>query len=222
MTQYLSLEATKRVQTGKQVKQLRRDGFTPIIVYGREFETTPLQVDSKELETLLLAVGGTQVVELKVGKETVPVLAQIVQRDPVRRDILHVDFYRVDMDRVIRTSVPIVYTGVAPVLESGEAIIQSLLNAIEIEALPADLLPQIEVDISILTEIGQMIMVGDLVVNDKVSIITSPEEPIVKTDYIPVIEEEEEEEEGESFFEEGAEVEVITERRGEEDEDEEE
>ncbi len=218
MTENFSLEATKRDIIGKQVKQLRRDGITPIVVYGPDYDAVALQADSRALHDVLRFAGGTQVIELKAGKETLPVLAHRVQRHPISRDILHVDFYRVDMNKPIRTEISIQFVGVSPAVHNNEAILMSLLNAIEIEALPGDLPQHIEVDITPLDEVGKVILVGDLDLGPKITIITSGEEPIVKADFIPTISDEEEAAEG-SFFAEEVEVEVIKERKQAEEEE---
>lgn len=221
MSDEFVLKVKKRAVVGKKVKQLRRDDQIPAIVYGPGDEPLPIQAEKKELRQILFQAGGTQLIELQVGKEKIPVLAREVQRDVIRGDILHVDFYRVAMDRVIRAEVPVLLVGEPEIVASGTAIITHLLTAVEIEALPADLPPHIEVDISSLEEVGEQIAVGDLLLPASLTAITGAEEPIVKLDYarMPEIEEEEEEE---LLIEEPApgDVEVITERKEEEEEEE--
>ncbi len=219
MSEMISLEATKRDVVGKQVRQLRREGLVPVVVYGPNFESLSLQVDARELRSVLKEAGGTHIINLKVGRETINTLARSVQRDPLRGDILHVDFYRVDLNRPIRTEVPVVVVGESPVVESGEGMVLHLLNAIEVEALPTNLPSYLEVDLSTLTEIGATLYVRDMTLPQGVKVHADPEEPVVKIDYAPMIPEEEEEAE-ESFLGGSMEVEVIRERKEQQKEEE--
>lgn len=221
MPDYIKIDATKRTVVGKQVKQLRREGLVPAVVYGPEREPLTLSLDKRELRQTLLTAGGTQIIELIVDGETIATLAREVQRDPILGEIMHVDFYQVSMTRSIRADVPVILTGENELVESGAAVLVHGMNALVIEALPADLPPQIEVDITGLAEIGDQIVMSDLVLPRGTRAIADDTELVVKLDY-PRLEEEEEEEEEELLFEESAEVEVIRESREEEEEEEEE
>ncbi|MEJ2150413.1 MAG: 50S ribosomal protein L25 [Chloroflexota bacterium] len=220
MSETITLEAQERKIIGKKVKQLRRVGVVPAIVYGPEFTPLSIALDEKELRMALRKAGGTQLIELSVGKTKIPTLVRDVQRDPIRGNLYHVDFYRVALDRVIRAEVPIVLVNEPPIVTSKEGAVFQGLNTVEVEALPADLPPHIEVDISGLEEIGMQLLVSDLVTSDEFTITTHEEELVVRIDYAQALEEEEEEEEFPEMV--SAEPEVITERReAEEGEDEE-
>lgn len=219
MTETITLEASIREITGKKVKRLRQAGQIPAVVYGPGFENINIAILEGELRQTLIKAGGTQIIELNVGKEKIPTLAKKVQRDPLRGNLIHADFYRVAMDRTIRAEVPIVLVNEPDIVASNEAIATQLLASVEIEALPADLIPQIEVDISALGEIGAQLLVGELEVPDTVTITADPDELILKLDYAQALEEEEEEELLEEVLE-ADEVEVITERKEEEVEEE--
>ncbi len=220
MSEILSLEVSNRKIQGKKVKKLRRSGQIPAIVYGPGYEPLKVSIEQQSLRHILAQAGGTQLIELKIGKEKVPTLARKVQRDPIRGDILHVDFYRVAMDRSIRADVPILIVNESPAVTAGAGNVTHLLNSLEIEALPADLPPHIEVDISSLNQVGDQILVGDLKLADKLTVHTQAEEVIVKIDYLEALPEEEEEEPDLVEVISAEEVEVITERREKEDEEE--
>ena len=220
MSETITLEAEERKIIGKKVKQLRQMGVVPAIVYGPEFTPLSISLDEKELRMALRKAGGTQLIELSVGKTKIPTLVRDVQRDPIRGELYHVDFYRVALDRVIRAEVPIVLVNEPGIVTSKEGAVFQGLNMVEVEALPADLPPHIEVDISGLEEIGMQLLVSDLVTSDEFTITTGEEELVVRIDYAQALEEEEEEEEFPEMV--SAEPEVITERReAEEGEDEE-
>jgi large subunit ribosomal protein L25 len=220
MSNFIVLEAEKRELLGKKVKALRRMGKVPAVIYGPESDTINLAIDKSTLRQVLAEAGGTQLIEMQVGEEKIPTLAREVQRDIIHGDILHVDFYRVSMTRTISADVPVVLINESPVVASGEGILVQGLNSLLIEALPADLPSQVEVDMQKLEEIGDQLLVSDLDLPGEVTILTDEGELVVKADYPTMLEEEDEDEEelDELFLEEMPEVEVITERRSDEEE----
>ena len=91
---------------GKKVKQLRREGWVPAVMYGPGLAPVPLQFEARNLQHLLAHTGGSQIINLVIpdGGVSWPVLARDVQYDPIRHNPLHVDFYRVDMARRLAAS----------------------------------------------------------------------------------------------------------------------
>jgi len=217
-TERVELAAEKRTVIGKQVKQLRRQGWVPGIMYGHDFDSVPLQFEERSLRQVLSSVGGSQIVGVKVKGNKQPEMALIrdVQRDPIKGNFLHVDFYRVKMTERLTAEVPLVITGGSPVIEAREGILLQGISSIEVECLPGDLVDAIEVDLSDLVEIDQGIYVRDLAVPAGIDVLTDRDEMIVRI--VPLEEEEllEEEEAEEELIPELEEVEVITEAKAEE------
>lgn len=221
MPDYIQLAVEERSVTGKKVRQLRREGIIPAVLYGPEVEPLNLSINARDLRMVLRDAGGTNLIELVMGDTTIPTLAREVQRDPIRGDILHVDFYRVSMTRVISADVPVVVFGEHELVTTGAAVLVQGMNTITVEALPGNLPSQIEIDMAQLEEIGDQILLGDVTRPEGVRFLTDDTELVVKLDYPVMPEEEEEEVEEEMLFgEEGAEPEVISERRDEDEEDE--
>jgi large subunit ribosomal protein L25 len=218
MTQ-LKLVAEKRTVVKKKVKRLRSEGVIPAVLYGHKTQSVNLQLDGRALGKVLGQAGMTQLIALKVGrKKPVMVLPREVQRDPVTRQLLHVDFYEVIMTEKITTTASLVLVGKAPaVSQEGGVLIQGL-NEVEIECLPGDLFDHIEVDISGLAEIDDTLYVKDLPVPSTVQILTDSEEMVARVIHIRRPVEEEEEVEEVVVVEEPAEVEVITRGKKEEEE----
>lgn len=179
----LSLHAEERQILGKKVKKLRRDGKLPGHVFGKGVEGEAVSVGAKDfLKTFHLA-GETGVIDLKIGAEKVrPVLVRDVQYDPVSGEPIHIDFYQVDLTKKVKVPVPLELVGDEPEkVKLGEAITLQTLNEIEVEALPADLVEKIEVDISKLAEIDDAITVGQLTYErEKLTLHGDPEEIVVK------------------------------------------
>ncbi len=146
----LKIEAQLRSVTGNKVKQLRRDGLVPVVIYGQDQSPVNAQVDSTSLDRLIQAGGATQLVEVNMDQgSTLNVLIREVQRDPVRRNPMHADFYTVNMRVKQQVSVPIVSVGELSSSASEMVLIQSVSD-VEIEALPSDIPSHIDVDISVL------------------------------------------------------------------------
>lgn len=215
----IQLEANKRTVIGKQVNTLRREGLIPAIVYGGGGEPIPVELDAKEATKILNETSTSTLITLKVGKEDHRVLLRDIQYDVIRRIPIHVDFLRVEMDIVIRTSVPIDFVGEAPGVKEHGGVLVTGLDELEIEALPADLPDKVTVDLEVLKEIDSMITVADVFVGKGVEVLTEPDEVIAHLVYQEI--EEIEEEEMEAVVEASVEPELVERSRHEEFEDEE-
>jgi large subunit ribosomal protein L25 len=210
-TEQVGLTAEKRTVIGKQVKQLRRQGWVPGVMYGHGFDPVPLRFEKKSLRHVLSKVGGSQLISINIEGNKQPEMALVrdVQRDPIRGSLLHVDFYRVRMTERLTTEVPLMIVGESPVVEAREGILLQGISSIEVECLPGDLVDAIEVDLTDLVEIDQALYVRDLAVPAGIDVLTDLDEMVVRV--VPL--EAEEVEEEEEVIPEAEEVEVITEAR---------
>lgn len=178
----IELRAQKREVMGKQVKQLRRQGVVPAILYGHRTEPLPLQAEERSLRRVLERVGSHHLITLRVGDDEEPrmTLAREVQLDPITNALLHVDFYEVVMTEKITTGVPLVFIGQSPVVERREGVLVRGLDSVEVECLPSNLIESIEVNLEDLAEIDQAMLVGDLTVDADVEILTDKEEVVAQ------------------------------------------
>lgn len=185
----ITLKAQRRQLVGKKVSQLRRNGLVPAVVYGHRTEPIPLVLDEKALRQILRRVGGNQLISLHVDDGEAPrmVLLREVQREPIKRSLLHVDLYEVVMTERIRAEIPVVFVGTSPIVKRGEGLLYHGIDAVEVECLPGDLIQHIEVDVSQLTEMDQEIRVGDLNLGDKFEILSDTDEVLARV--IPIEEE---------------------------------
>ena len=210
-------EANRRDLIGKQVKQLRRTGKLPAVVYGHNIEPISISLDYREASKTLDSISPSALVVLDIDGEKHYTLVRDKQRNPVRRSIIHVDFQAVSLTETVRADVTINLIGEAPAVETYLGILVPSLEQISIECLPTNLPDSLEVDISGLTEIGDSILVGDLIAPEGVEILNDPEDVVVVVIAQAVEEEEEEEEELE--LEEGVEPEVLERGKREEGEE---
>lgn len=192
----MKLSAAKREIKGKANSALRQKGLVPAVVYGREFAATAVTVDLKEFRKIYREAGESTLIDLNVEgiAEPLKVLIKDVQRDPVSETLIHADFYKADLTEKVTVSVPLKVIGESAVIKSGQGILLTLLNEIEVAALPLNLPHEVLVDISRLTEIGQGIAVKELPIDPtKVKVLGNlPDDLVVKIDYAVQLEKEEE------------------------------
>lgn len=208
----IELQATVRKSVGNgPARVLRRAGQIPAVLYGRKIEPVLLSVNTKDLEQILKKGSfGQFILNLVIqnGKKvTHPAIIKELQTHPVSGNLIHIDFYEVDMKRQIKVMVPVVTTGKSVGIEEG-GLLNIVRRELEVFCLPGDIPEAIEIDISELG-IGDSIHLEDLPLGENVEVATDVNYTVV-TVLSPkveeeVVEEEEEELEGE---EEGAEGEA--------------
>ncbi len=215
----LTLNAKSRNITGRRVKRLRPEGIVPVVVYGGGATPRNAQVDGPEFEKVLREGGNSQLVRLDLEGEDYNILVREVQRHPVRHNLLHADFYTVNMSETQQVSVPLLMVG-AIVVDADLVMVQSM-DSVEIEALPADIPAQIEIDVSRLeTPESPPITVADLPIIAGVSYISDTDEPICSLILSRAAVSEEEELEEDELLDTDVEPEVIGRGRDEEEEEE--
>jgi large subunit ribosomal protein L25 len=150
------LEAITRTRFGKnEAGRLRREGRVPSVLYGGatgeggKRAAMPITVDPKALLRILHSQSGANtIITLALGSESPKVMLREFQLDPVSRQLLHADFYRVAMDKRITVTVPVVLRGEAPGVKQQSGMLDFVHREIEVECLPADIPEHIEVDVS--------------------------------------------------------------------------
>lgn len=220
MTDMIKLTAEPRTVKGKKVKQLRAQDLIPAVIYGQKVDgAVEIQIPRDVLRLTLRESGATNLIEITVAGKSYSVLVREVQRDVMRGDALHVDFYSVDLDVRLSAEVPVVTVGESPIVASGEVMLITPNTLVTIEALPANIPSEIPLDISLLADPSDLLTAGDLVLPEGVDLVTDADLVLARTE-MPreFVEETTGEEEG--FFDDsGAEPEVISRAKDEEIED---
>ena len=211
----LELTLDAREAQGKANKRLRRSGIVPGVVYGKGEGSTNVQVEAKTFETLYRAAGKTSVVKFRLpgASRATSGFIKSVQRHPLTRNAIHVDYYLVNLSVEMEVDVPLVFTGVAPAVEATGGTLLHNLSSIHVKALPADIPHEVGVDVSVLTSLDVAIHVRDLSLNRDLVQVMTDGETLVATVVPPRVEEEPEPEivEGEELEGEGAEGEATAE-----------
>lgn len=187
MADQIALVAHPRAGSGKsEARALRRQGMVPAVAYGTDLASTAVSVDARELwHALRGAAGENAILRLDVAGDPHLALAREVQRHPVRREILHVDFVTVDRRRKVSVEVPIVLQGEAPGSDEGGVVEQALFS-LPIEVLPLQVPDELTVDISELG-VGDIIRVADVTLPEDVETAADAEATVV-TVVVPQLE----------------------------------
>jgi large subunit ribosomal protein L25 len=179
------LEATSRDSFGKnEARRTRRGGLVPAVLYGTSEgpnkEATAIAVQPKALLKILHSESGANtLISLKLkGAPDSRVLLKEYQLDPVTHAVLHADFYRIRMDRVIRVTIPVVVKGEPKGVKQQGGILEFIRREIEIEVLPGDIPEHVEIDVTELM-LHQGVRVREVVVDPKWKPLSDPDMMIV-------------------------------------------
>ena len=173
----------------KDAKALRAAGDIPGVIYSATTDTQAIVVNARALRQAVS--GGLHTildVTLDGDGQTRPVLIKDLQLDPVRGRVVHIDLHEIRLDRVIQTVIPVHLEGHAEGVNMGGALNQPV-HELHVDALPADLVDFISVDVSML-EIGQSIRLSDLEAPPGVTFTDDLESTVIATIAAPVSEDE--------------------------------
>lgn len=185
--QKLELNAQKREVVGSGLNALRKSGYLPAVLYGKNQEAVSLQILVKDFKKAFELAGESTLIFINVDGQTYPTIIHDIAKDAVSDDILHADFYKVRLDEKIRAKVAVVFQGESSAVKDLGGIFVRNINELEIEAFPQDLPHEIIVDISSLKNIGEQILVENLKLDSKLKVIAEAQE-IVATVQAPMSE----------------------------------
>ena len=180
------LEATVRDSRGKnEARRTRAEGKVPAVVYGTagsgKSEATAIAVEPKALTKILHSESGANtLISLKISgaKGDTRVLVKDYQLDPITHKILHADFYRIAMDKLLRVTVSLTVKGEAPGVKQQGGILEFVHRQVEVECLPGDIPEHIEINVGELM-LHQGVRVRDLPANPKVKPVTDADTMLV-------------------------------------------
>jgi large subunit ribosomal protein L25 len=174
----LSLTLAPRTITGKKVKNLRKQGFVPAAICGKGVENANFQVEVRAFNQVYVRAGRNTLVELEMPTGTKSAYIRQVQRNPVNRQYIHVDFRIVDLNTPITADLPVVTVGENPLLEKGQGVLSLMLQTIHVRGLPTDLPQAVEIDVSRLKDFATVLHVRDLDMGNNVEVLTSADDPV--------------------------------------------
>lgn len=171
----ITLKANKRDNLSRSVtKQLRSEGFIPAVVYGKNQDPVTVSIDKIDLLKTIRNEGRNAIISLDVENEQkIDVMVQDYQKETIKDDIIHVDFFAVDMSEEMDVAVPVRLDGEATGVKEG-GVLQQPLFELQVRAKPADIPEEIPVDVSNLN-IGDSISVADIEKTGNYEILDDPE-----------------------------------------------
>lgn len=180
----ITLHATSRAPEGtRSVRRLRATGKVPGVVYGLGGDPINLTVDWRELRAALVTDQGLNaVIHLDIEGTTTPTLVKDMQRHPVRRNVLHVDFLRVDLDKTVDVEVSISLEGEAELVARENGVVDQILTSLLITAKPNDIPSGLTIDITSL-EVGSSLHVRDIVLPAGVTTSIDPDDTVVSAQH---------------------------------------
>ena len=180
-----SIVLEKREQKGsREVVALRAQGLVPGVLYGSglgKSKPALVQVNALDLNKLLSEIEESSLVNVVFGKKTYPTLVKDVQKNPLKAEILSVDFFAPDLNEEIETPVALEFEGVSQSEKEGNTLIK-IHQEIEVKALPQDLPEHIVVDLSKLATLDDVIRVSDLILPQGVEVLLEEDELIAITE----------------------------------------
>ena len=209
----IALKASLREGKGKQKSiKVRKEGLVPGVVYHRGEQSVSISMVEKDLLKILRSSEGENVlISLTVEgskKKARPVLIKEIQRHPVKRAVLHVDFNEISLSEKITVDVEVVAQGEPVGVKQEGGILEHVLREVKVQCLPTDIPKHIDVDVSAL-KLNSSVHVRDLVLSDKVKVLTDGDALLFQVK-LPVEQKVEEAVPGET-----QEVEVIREKKEE-------
>lgn len=172
----MTLAAAARQLTGKAVATLREQNQVPAVLYGHGITAQNITVAMNDLDRVLRSAGESTLIDLAVdGGAAVPVLIHDAQYDAVKHQIIHVDFYQVNMKEKITTDIRLVFTGESAAVKGLGGTLVTSLEELEVRCLPTDLVSEITVDITPLATFEDKLTVANIVVPAGIEVLTDPE-----------------------------------------------
>lgn len=177
--QTLHLQAQERLEFGKKTIKIRKSGFIPAVLYGHGIKNRSISVPVHTFSNIYKQAGENTLIDLTIGKESAQkVIIHDIQHDPLTEKLIHVDFYQVRMDEKITTEIPLKFIGESPAVKEHGAVLIKVRDAIQIECLPNDLIPEIHIDLSVLRTLEDNIRIKDVPLPKTIHVLDDPDESI--------------------------------------------
>lgn len=174
----MDLQAQIRNVFGKKTRNLRKQGFVPAEVYGKTTKNIHLSVKDKEFKKVFKESGESALVNLIIDKDNFPVYIHQIQRDPLSKQFLSIDFLKVEKGEKVKVNVPLEFINSSEAVKKGGELVKNM-HEMEVEGTPENIPPKIKVDISQLKNIGDHIKLSDLNISKNIAPLLSPETIIV-------------------------------------------
>lgn len=175
----IKLDSKIRTLTGKKTEEVRDAGKIPAVIYGHGVKNKNLELDYNTFDKVFKEAGESTIIDLNVDGETVKVVVSAVQYEAVKDTYRHVDFHQIRMDEKLTANIELKFVGEPKAVKDLGGILVHNISEVEIKCLPADLINEIEVDVSGLDNFGDSVVFSELKVSDKIEILGHDENDVV-------------------------------------------
>lgn len=175
----IELIAQSRAKDEKN-SDVRKNKMVPGIVYGRSTEPMMVKFDGATFLKLKRKVSGSHIVKLKVDKKDIDVLIHDVQKDPLKGEYIHVDFYAITAGQMVDVEIALSFVGDSQAKKDG-CIITTQLKEIKVRCEPKDLVDSFAVDMALLAAEGDSIKVSEIGIDEKKYTILTPMTDVIMT-----------------------------------------
>jgi len=190
MTTKVQLNAQLRSESNGKAKKIVTTGFIPAVVYGFGKANQNIMVKKHDFEKVFAIAGEFNLVDLSINEaQPAKVIIKDIQRDGLTDNVIHIDFYQVDMTKKITTEMPLNFIGESKAIKELGGTLVKNMDAVEVECLPGDLVSHIDVDISVLENFDQFIRLHDLVLPKGIVLAQKTNEAVVGVVEIKIEEE---------------------------------
>ncbi len=181
MADRVELEIAPREILGKKTKKLRRAGIIPANITGHNEPSQAVQINAVLFDRLRRAHHSTSILSLKMPDATIQTaLIRHVEHAPKSGKIIHVDFARVSLNERMTMKLPLNFVGESSAVKNDGGVLLHLVEALEVECLASDIVDNVDVDISSITEIDGTLHAHDVKLPQGFTLLTDAEEPIAK------------------------------------------
>jgi large subunit ribosomal protein L25 len=160
------------------------------VVYGKGLKSQAIKLNRAEFVKIFTSSGESNLIELDLEGKKINVLIKEVQKNPIKDQFIHVDLYQVNMKDRIHTEIPLHFIGESRAIKELGGILIKEINEIKVECLPGDLVDHIDVDISVLETMNDVIKISNLNIPKNIEILLDPD-TIVTMVSEPKVQEEE-------------------------------
>ncbi len=182
MPEEVVLEIQPRSVLGKASKRLRKAGILPANIIGQNEAPMAVQIDAHAFELLVKAHHGTNMITLRIPETgaTQTALIRHVQHEPRSGKPIHVDFFRVNLTDRVTVRVQLRFVGESPAVKNEGGVLLHLVDTLEVETEAGSIPEYIEIDVTPLTQIDDLITAGAVVLPEHMTLIVEASEPVVK------------------------------------------
>lgn len=161
----------KRDVQGKKNKILLKEAKTPAVVYNSKGDSRSISIDSSIAGKISREATSTTILDAEYDGKSMKVVVKEIDMNPITEEIRHVSFFEIDESKEMVFTVPFEIVGISPAVKNNLGVMVEVMNSLEIKCKVADLVPFIEVDISVLEHPGQSIAVEDLNIPKTLSLV---------------------------------------------------